>query len=278
MQIINHHLCDDSGKPYQFIDGPNYPRNTRLTSCDYLVIHYTTGTDPAQTINWFKSPKAQAVAHLLITREGEIIQFVPFNTVAQHVGYSQWADRFGLNRYSIGIELDNAGRLVQVKGQWTRLNRVFPDEQVLVATHKLQTVPMGWEKYPQAQIDALKEVARLLHATYPFIDIIGHEDASLSGKLDPGPAFDTAAFRNEIMGFQPDQRYVFKNCMPGVVLRSEPKERTAATGSLPSGREVTELDTSRNWVKVQQVLPDNTLGPLTGWLWERALKRLRPLA
>jgi N-acetylmuramoyl-L-alanine amidase len=277
MQIINHHLCDDGGTPFQFIDGPNYPRNTRIPACDYLIVHYTTGTHPSQTINWFKSPKAQAVAHLLITREGEIIQFVPFNTVAFHAGFSQWADRFGLNRYSIGIELDNAGRLVRDKGQWKRLNNVFTDDQVLVATHKLQTTEMGWERYPQAQLDALREVAKLLKATYNFIDVLGHEDVSLSGKLDPGPAFDMVSFRNEIMGFQPDGQFVFKNFMAGAVLRAQPKDRSMATGRLAVGKEVVDLGTSRNWMQVQQVLPDNSLGPLQGWLLERSLKRVRSL-
>jgi len=277
MQIINHRLSDDAGTPYQFIDGPNYPRNTRLAACDYLIVHYTTGTAPSQTINWFTSPKAMAVAHLLISRESEIFQFVPFNTVAYHAGYSQWADRFGLNRYSIGIELDNAGRLIQEKGQWKRLTNIFADDQVLVATHKLQTMPLGWEKYPQAQLDALREVANLLKATYNFIDVLGHEDVSLSGKLDPGPAFDMVSFRNEIMGFQPDGQFVFKNYMAGAVLRVEPKERSLATGRLASGREVVGLATSRNWMQVQQVLADNTLGPLQGWLLERSLKRVRSL-
>ena len=278
MQIINHQLYDDSGAPYRFINSPNYPRNTRLTACDYLIIHYTTGVYPSQTINWFTSPKAMAVSHLLITREGEIIQFVPFNTVAWHAGYSQWANRTGLNRYSIGIELDNAGRLVRDQGVWKRLGSTFTDDQVLVAIHKLQTVEMGWEKYPQAQLDALCEVGKLLKATYNFNDVLGHDDVSLSGKLDPGPAFDTVGIRNEIMGFQPDQRFVFKNFTPGTVLRTAPKERSGATGSLPSGREVVVIDSYRNWVQVQQVLPDNTLGPLKGWMPERSLKRLRMLA
>jgi N-acetylmuramoyl-L-alanine amidase len=277
MQIIDHRLYDDSGAPYRFVNSPNYPRNTRISVCDYLIIHYTTGTTPSQTINWFSSPRAMAVAHLLITREGEIIQFVPFNTVAWHAGYSQWADRYGLNRYSIGIELDNAGRLIRDKGVWKRLTSTFTDDQVMVATHKLQTVEMGWEKYHQAQLDVLREVSKLLKATYNFIDVLGHDDVSLSGKLDPGPAFDIVGFRNEIMGFLPDQRFVFKNFRPGTVLRSEPKERSNATGSLPSGREVVAIGTYRNWVQVQQVLPDNTLSPLRGWMPERSLKRMRIL-
>ena len=277
MQIINHRLYNDDGTPYRFINSPNYPRNSKILACDYLIIHYTTGTQPSQTINWFTSRKAMAVAHLLITRDGEIMQFVPFDTIAWHAGYSQWADRTGLNRYSIGIELDNAGRLVRAHNQWVRLNTIFAEDQVLRATHKLQSVEMGWEKFPQAQMDALREVARLLKSAYNFIDVLGHDDVSLSGKLDPGPAFPMVEFRDEIMGFQPDRRYVFKNFMPGIILRAEPKERSNATGKLATGREVAVVDTYRNWVQVQQVQPDGTIGPLTGWMLERPLKRLRPL-
>src|SRR3990172_923290 len=169
-----------------------------------------------------------AVARLLIPRDGEIMQFVPFDTIAWHAGYSQWADRTGLNRYSIGIELDNAGRLVRAHNQWVRLNTIFAEDQVLRATHKLQSVEMGWEKFSQAQMDALREVARLLKSAYNFIDVLGHDDVSLSGKL-------------------------------------------------ATGREVAVVGTYRNWVQVQQVQPDGTLGPLTGWMIERPLKRLRPL-
>lgn len=273
MQIINHRLYHDDGTPYSFIDNPNYPRFSRLVACEYLILHYTTGTNPAQTINWFKSPHAKAAAHLLITREGEIFQFVPFDTVAWHAGYSQWANRTGLNRYSIGIELDNAGRLVRVDDQWKRNTVTIPDENVLVAMHKLQTMDQGWEKYPQAQMDALREVAKLLKASYNFIDVLGHDDVSLSGKLDPGPAFGMADFRNEIMGFLPEQHFLFKNYQSGVVLRAEPKERSSATGRLYSGRQVVVLSSQRNWVQVQQVLADNTLGPLKGWMLERSLKR-----
>lgn len=276
MQIINHRLHHDDGTPYRFIDNPNYPRNTKIKPCEYLIIHYTTGTMPQQTINWFTNPMAKASAHLLITREGEIIQFVPFDTVGWHAGNSQWAERTGLNRYSIGIELDNAGRLINENGQWKRLNTIFPADQVLVAQHKLLNAPWGWEKYPQAQMDALREVARLLNETYHFVDILGHDDVSTMGKLDPGPAFDMVGFRNEIMGFQPDQLYVFKNYKTGVILRSEPRDRSLATGTLTWGREVVVLSYHRNWAEVQRIEADGTLGTLRGYMPERFLKRIGP--
>jgi N-acetylmuramoyl-L-alanine amidase len=276
MQIINHRLCLDNGAPYKFYENTNYPPNTKLYACEYLIIHYTTGTDPMQTINTFTNPNSKVSAHLLITRQGEIYQFVPFNIVGWHAGYSQWADREKLNRYSIGIELDNAGRLSWVNGQWIRHDKVFSGDEILIAPHKLVDVDMCWEKYPQALLDALLETAKLLKATYNFIDVVGHDDISHSGKMDPGPAFDMAAFRNEVMGFQPGQQYIFKNCKPGWVLRKEPDDLSDATGQLIDGREVVVLGYHSNWAEVQEILASGDLGALKGWMLERFLKRLRP--
>ena len=44
-------------------------------------------------------------SHLLIKRDGEIIQFVPFNLRAWHAGTSKHKERENCNDYSIGIEL-----------------------------------------------------------------------------------------------------------------------------------------------------------------------------
>jgi N-acetylmuramoyl-L-alanine amidase len=277
MQIINHRLCHDDGTPYTFFPNKNYPPNTKAV-CEYLVIHYTTGTNPQQTINWFKNPAAQASAHLLLTREGEFYQFVPFDTVGWHAGYSQWADRKSLNRYSIGIEVDNAGALVKKNGVYMRQQRVFAPDEVIETNHKLEYSIRGWEKYPPAQMTALLEVAKLLKATYNFGDVVGHDDISLSGKTDPGPAFDTDAFRDEVMGFTPGQPFVFRNCFPNQVLRKKPNDLAGSTGKLAVGKEVVVLNKERVWAEVQEVKADGSLGPLQGWMRERFLKRIRPFA
>jgi len=278
MQIINHRLCHDDGTPYKFYKNTNYPPNSKLYTCEYLVIHYTTGTRPEQTIGWFTNPKAQASAHLLLTREGEFHQFVPFDTVGWHAGFSQWGGLKSLNRYSIGIEVDNAGAMVKKNGVYMRQLRVFKPDEVIETNHKLEYGVKGWEKYPQAQIDALLEVSKLLKATYNFGDVVGHEDISLSGKTDPGPAFDMTAFRNEVMGFTPGQQFVFKNCNPNQVLRKKANDLAGSTGKLVVGREVVVLGYTRNWAQVQEVLTDGSLGPLQGWMYERFLKRIRPFA
>jgi len=46
----------------------------------------------------------KASAHLLIRRDGEIVQFVSFNERAWHAGKSAWQGREACNDYSIDIE------------------------------------------------------------------------------------------------------------------------------------------------------------------------------
>ena len=45
-------------------------------------------------------------AHILIRRDGEIVQYVPFHHRAWHVGKSQYQGRERCNDFSIGIELE----------------------------------------------------------------------------------------------------------------------------------------------------------------------------
>ena len=49
-------------------------------------------------------------AHLLIRRDGDLVQFVPFGRRAWHAGESSFRGRSCCNDYSIGIELEGDGR------------------------------------------------------------------------------------------------------------------------------------------------------------------------
>ena len=51
-------------------------------------------------------------SHLYIKRDGELIQFVPFDKRAWHAGKSKWKKFNNLNKYSIGIELVNKGHKI----------------------------------------------------------------------------------------------------------------------------------------------------------------------
>lgn len=98
-------------------------------------------------------------AHCLIRRDGEIIQYVPFNKRAWHAGVSSWRGREQCNDFSVGIELEGT------------------DE-----------VP-----YTEAQYAMLAELVDALRDAYPAIDeqaVTGHEHIAPGRKTDPGPVFD----------------------------------------------------------------------------------------
>jgi AmpD protein len=105
----------------------------------------------------------QVSSHLLIDREGEVVQFVPLSRRAWHAGVSSFAGCANCNDYSIGIELEGT-----------------------------DTTP-----YSAKQYQSLVQVCRQLLAIYPALTterVVGHSDISPGRKTDPGPAFDWARF------------------------------------------------------------------------------------
>ena len=106
-------------------------------------------------------------AHLLITREGEVVQFVDFAKRAWHAGRSSFQGQVECNDYSIGIELEGA-----------------------------DTIP-----YTEAQYTALAQVTQSIMQHYPAITterITGHSDIAPGRKTDPGEAFDWGYFQKAV--------------------------------------------------------------------------------
>lgn len=198
MKIINHRLCHDEGTPYPFVPSPNVGKGT--LDPQYLVMHYTAGESAQSSISWLANPKAKASAHLVVGRDGSITQQVPFDRIAWHAGASSWKGRSGLNPVSIGIELDNAGFVGGKPGAYVAFGARIPDSAVLVATHRNETAPRAWARFPEVQLAAARQVARLLVQTYGLREILGHDDIAPARKQDPGPAFPMERFRAEVMG------------------------------------------------------------------------------
>ena len=200
MRIINGLLYQVDGKQYPFVPTPNM--GGRLTP-RFLVMHFTAGVSAGSAIHWMSNPEAKAAAHIVIGRDGAITQMVPFEQVAWHAGKSSWQGLDNLNRHSIGIELDNPGRLVPSGEAWVsdpkNPKHKYSSSEVLVATHKHETAPSGWYKYPEVQLRAAQELAALLARTYALQDILGHEDIAPGRKADPGPAFPMDRFRATVM-------------------------------------------------------------------------------
>ena len=200
----DHRLYHADDTPYPFVESPNtYPSITH----EYLVWHYTANNNGASAVNvlsTLKKPKSNGVsAHLVIDLDGAITQLVPFNNGAWHAGESHWEGKRWLNHYSIGIEIVNDGKLKRIPNTNRYLassNKIYDDSEVLVAAHYHEFFEAGWPYYPQAQLEATFEVSRLLVEHYGLEDALGHEDIADAriGKVDPGPAFPKADFREHL--------------------------------------------------------------------------------
>ncbi len=126
-----------------------------------------TGTLSPQGHPYFETIAGLRVsAHVLVRRDGELVQFVPFGARAWHAGVSAYEGRTGCNDFSVGIELEGA-----------------------------DDVP-----YTDAQYRQLAAVLNALFVAYPGLvpgRITRHSDIAPGRKTDPGPAFDMKRIRHE---------------------------------------------------------------------------------
>ncbi len=177
-----------TGAPFR-----NSPNKSGRLIPDTIVMHYTAGTSTSGAAKWLSNPQAKASAHVVIGRDGEIVQLVSFKEIAWHAGRSRWKGRTGLNKYSVGIEIVNAGPLTKhADGHYrTHFGKVISDPaEVVVATHKHEREPRFWHSYTEAQLSRVEELVLALLSEYPTInEVVGHDDIAKGRKSDPGPAF-----------------------------------------------------------------------------------------
>ncbi len=169
----------------------------------FLVIHHTAGATGRSSIEYWKKLGNGVCAHIVIERDGTIIQCRPFDRTCGHAGPSAWRDPHtgklypgSINGCSIGIELANAGNS-DAALSWARDQ---PGFQSIQARHKHGGSVVEWEAYPQAQLDACAAVSLALVKRYNLDDVLGHSDCSPTRKVDPGPAYPMQALR-EACGF-----------------------------------------------------------------------------
>ncbi|MBP8215845.1 MAG: N-acetylmuramoyl-L-alanine amidase [Propionivibrio sp.] len=276
MKIQNHRLIADDGTPVRYVETPN---KGGLMTPEYLIMHYTAGSSAEGSVSWMCNPAAKAAAHLVIGRDGSLTQLAPFNRITWHAGKSEWEGRSGLNGFSIGIELDNAGKLERVGSRWISAvsKRAYPDDDVLVANHKHDrpgTPPIGWHEYGEEQLEVAAQVGLLLMEKYALKDVLGHEDIAPGRKSDPGPAFPMASFRARLMGRADDEveHYVTTSALN---VRAGPgTEFAALPGSpLPSGTRVALLEQQGLWWRVDVLDTVSGVMDLVGWCHSRYLVR-----
>jgi N-acetylmuramoyl-L-alanine amidase len=244
------------------------------------VIHFTYGGTARSSAEWFRSKQNPgSSAHVVIERDGTVIQCVPWGKVAWHAGKSRWKHMIGMNKHSFGIELANWGYLKKAGDGWacwtgTRINDPF------LAIHKngnpdALIQPIGWETYPEAQFAAAVAVVRALVEAYGVTEIVGHDDISPTRKFDPGPAFDMARFRASIYGGRKEDGdgLLRVSAANGLFLRSGPGTHfpPAEPQALPSGTLLHPLATNGVWTEVS-VLDAAGEPRATGWVHSRYIE------
>lgn len=120
---------------------------------------FTNCLDPAAHPYFEGICNQRVSAHVLIRRNGSMVQFVPFHQRAWHAGESRYEEREACNNFSIGIELEG-----------------------------VDDIP-----YAPVQYHVLVETVQALLQAYPHLSpqrIVGHSDVAPWRKTDPGPAFD----------------------------------------------------------------------------------------
>ncbi len=273
MKIIRHRL-QSGNAAIAWHDSPN--RGGPLAA-DMLVLHYTAGPSLDAAVATLTDPASRASAHLVIGRDGALAQLVPFNRVAWHAGRSRWPGpdgkmRAGLNRTSIGIELDNAGRLTRQNGRWRSwYSAPVEPAHVIETTHKNESTPAGWHDYPAVQLEAAIAAARVLCARYAIREIVGHDDIAPGRKSDPGPAFPMESFRARVLGRAEDAPEVYETVAP-LNIRTGPGAGQAklAGSPLAPATAVEVLESRGNW-RLVDVL-DAAMADLQGWVHGRYLR------
>lgn len=155
---------------------PNWDERPRDSAIDLLVIHnislppgdfggpwiealFTNRLDPTAHTYFEQIHQLKVSSHLLIRRDGKLVQFVALDKRAWHAGPSCFRNRESCNDFSIGIELEGT-----------------------------DDIP-----YTDAQYLCLTKLTRRLQQSIPTLTrdtIVGHCDIAPGRKTDPGPAFD----------------------------------------------------------------------------------------
>lgn len=160
----------------EYLPSPNCDARPPDSGIDLVVVHgislppgefggghiaelFTNRLDPGAHPYFAEIAHLRVSAHLLIRRDGGLLQFVPFHQRAWHAGVSSFEGRNACNDFSVGIELEGVDDL----------------------------------PYEPVQLERLAAVIRALSRAYPAIRpdrVVGHSDVAPGRKTDPGPAFD----------------------------------------------------------------------------------------
>ena len=127
----------------------------------FVILHYTGMKKESQVSKRFWDEKSKVSTHYFIKKNGQVVNFVPELYEAWHAGKSKWKKEKSLNKYSIGIEIQNPG-------------------------HNYKYV-----NFTMKQIITIKKLLKKIIKKYKIElrNILGHSDIAPERKKDPGEKF-----------------------------------------------------------------------------------------
>ena len=149
--VVIHHI---SLPPSGFVD---------RSSTQFIVDFFQNKLDSSLHPYFEEIANQKVSSHFLISRSGEVFQFVSTQNKAWHAGVSSFLGREKCNDFSIGIELEGD------------------------SDHPFEDI----------QYSALAKLSAQLNAIYPNLQFAGHSDIAPGRKADPGMQFDWKKFQSK---------------------------------------------------------------------------------
>jgi len=127
----------------------------------FIILHYTGMKIESKAIKRLCDSKAKVSSHYFIKNNGEVMILVPTSYEAWHAGKSNWKKFKSLNKYSIGIEIQNPGH------------------------------EHSYSNFSSKQIFSLTKLLKYLKKKYNIKNqnVLGHSDIAPDRKKDPGEKF-----------------------------------------------------------------------------------------
>lgn len=261
---VRNHLLFLDGKQVPFRATPN---KSGVIKPQVLVMHDTAGRiedGGASSVSWLCNPKARASAHIVMGRDGEIVQLAPFNIATWHAGASSYRGRSNVNAFSIGIEIVNPGAMTERGGKakpwWDQL---FDIAQYGIERKKTKEHGEAlWMPYTAAQIAMSKDMGRAIVRAYGLTDVTTHWFIAPGRKVDTNPLYPLAEVRAFALdtAFVPPAEPEKKPDAPkpdgkiGVVTADKLNFRRSPmgeiTGSLPKGTRIEINSQVEEWLHV----------------------------
>jgi len=206
-EVRGSYLFTADDRQYRFVPAAkgNYDdkKVTPPEDIHFIIMHITTGIAMKSTINTFINPDNEVSAHLVIGRDGRVVQMVPFDHAAYHAGGGYWEEQGAFNWHSIGIEVDNAGNLADgADSVYERRSRItIPEGDYERVRYWRDYKEKPWHSFPQVQLEVTFKIVKALERHFrPIQEILEHERISLLTRTDPGPLFPMGKLRTEVLG------------------------------------------------------------------------------